>query len=149
MAADVGAGGLRGRGGVYREAIIKASERPVRTVLNLGSGGGNNASHLKKHFQMTLVDPLPGMLAVSQALNPECEHLEGDMRDVRLGRTSDAVFIHDAIMYITTEADLRRAMETAFIHCAPGGGAIFAPDYTRETFEPRTDHGGHDGNGRA
>ena len=133
----------------YREAIIQANQRPVRTVLELGSGGGNNASHLKKHFKMTLVDPSPGMLAVSRALNPECEHFEGDMRDVRLGRTFDAVFIHDAIMYITTEADLRRTMETAYTHCAPGGGAVFAPDCTRETFVPRTDHGGHDGDGRA
>ena len=29
------------------------------------------------------------------------------MRNVRLGRTFDAVFVHDAIMYMTTEVDLR------------------------------------------
>ena len=29
------------------------------------------------------------MLAVSRALNPECEHVEGDMRTVRLGREFD------------------------------------------------------------
>lgn len=133
----------------YREAIIKASDRPVRTVLELGSGGGNNASHLKEHFDMTLVDPSPGMLAVSRTLNPECEHVEGDMRDVRLGRTFDAVFNQDAICYMTTVTDLGRAIETAFVHCAPGGVALFAPDYVRETFSPRTDHGGHDGDGVA
>jgi hypothetical protein len=45
---------------------------------------------------------------------------------------------------MTTESDLRRTFETAFVHCRPGGVALFAPDYVRENFEPGTDHGGHD-----
>jgi SAM-dependent methyltransferase len=133
----------------YWQALIAACDRPLRTLLELGSGGGNNASHLKAHARLTLVDPAPGMLAVSRALNPECEHVEGDMRTVRLGRPFDGVFVHDAVCYMTTEADLRRAVETAFVHCAPGGAALFAPDCVRETFLPSTDHGGHDGDGRA
>jgi hypothetical protein len=67
------------------------------------------------------------------------------MRSVRLGRTFDGVFVHDAVCYMTTEDDLRRAVETAFVHCAPGGAALFAPDYLAETFAPGTDCGGHDG----
>ena len=132
----------------YRQALIAACLRPPQTLLELGSGGGNNASHLKAHFTLTLVDLSPGMLATSRSLNPECEHLPGDMRTVRLGRLFDAVFIHDAIMYLTSEADLRAAFETAFVHCRPGGAALFAPDHVRETFQPATDHGGHDGERR-
>ena len=79
----------------------------ARTLLELGSGGGNNASHLKARFECTLTDLSPEMLALSRTLNPECEHLEGDMRTLRLGRTFDVVFIHDAISYLTTEDDLR------------------------------------------
>ena len=131
--------------GLLREAC----DAPPRTVLELGSGGGNNASHLKAQFQLTLVDRSPGMLAVSRALNPECEHIEGDMRTVRLGRVFDAVFVHDAIEYMTTEDDLRRTMDTAFVHCRPGGAALFEPDHVRETFRPETAHGGHDGPDRA
>jgi hypothetical protein len=89
------------------------------------------------------------MLAISQALNPECEHLQGDMRTLRLGRLFDCVFIHDAIMYLTSEVDLRATFETAFTHCRPGGAALFAPDHVRETFQPATDHGGHDGERRS
>src|SRR5205085_2770976 len=74
-----------------------------------------------------------------------CEHLVGDIRTARLDRLFDIVFIHDAITYMTTETDLRQAMETAFVHCQPGGTALFVPDYVRETFEPRSDHGGEDG----
>jgi SAM-dependent methyltransferase len=132
----------------YRHAILAAARREVRTLLELGSGGGNNASHLKAHFQMTLVDLSPAMLAVSQALNPECEHIQGDMRTARLGRQFDSVFVHDAVVYMTTESDLRSAMATAYAHCAPGGVALFAPDCTRETFRPMTEHGGHDGGSR-
>jgi SAM-dependent methyltransferase len=118
-----------------------------KTLLELGSGGGNNASHMKREFEhVSLVDLSPEMLAVSQALNPECEHHVGDMRHVRLGRRFDCVFVHDAICYATTEADLVSVMETAFAHCEPGGAALFAPDFVRETFLTTTGHGGHDGN---
>ena len=115
------------------------------TLLELGSGGGNNASHLKARFECTLTDISPEMLALSTTLNPECEHLEGDMRTLRLGRTFDVVFIHDAISYLTTEDDLRAALETAFVHVRPGGVVILTPDATTEIFKPHTDHGGHDG----
>jgi len=54
------------------------------------------------------------------------------------------VFVHDAVDYMATEADLGRAMETAFVQCRPGGVAVFVPDRTTETFEPETDHGGTD-----
>jgi len=133
---------------LYREATISNCRAQPRTLLELGSGGGNNASHLKATFKMTLVDLSPGMLAVSRSLNPECEHIEGDMRSVRLSREFDAVFIQDAIAYMRTEDDLGRAIQTAFIHCRPGGVALFSPDYTRDGFRPTTSHGGHDGEGR-
>ena len=133
----------------YQQSLIGACARPCRTLLELGSGGGNNASHLKRRFTMTLVDLSPGMLEVSRALNPECEHVEGDMRTVRLGRRFDAVFVHDAIVYMTTEDDLKRAIETAYLHCEPGGAAMFAPDHLLENFRPSTDHGGHDGADRS
>lgn len=131
----------------YRQIFVDAC-RP-RTVLELGSGGGNNASHLKKHFHLTLVDRSPEMLAVSRGLNPECQHHQGDMRHVRLHRTFDTVFVHDAVMYLTTERDLALGIETAFIHCRPGGAALFVPDCFRETFAARVTVGGHDGQDRA
>jgi SAM-dependent methyltransferase len=128
-----------------RSAVI-----PVREVLELGSGGGNNASHLAASFELTLVDLSADMLAVSAALNPACTHVQGDMRDVRLGRDFDAVFVHDAVAYLLTEADLRSCFDTAFAHCRPGGVVVVIPDDVRETWEPDTDHGGHDGaDGRA
>jgi SAM-dependent methyltransferase len=133
----------------YERTLLAACERPARTLLELGSGGGNNASYLKARFQMTLVDLSPGMLEVSRALNPGCEHIEGDMRTIRLGRAFDCVFVHDAVVYMTSESDLIKAIETAFIHCRPGGAALFAPDHVQESFRPSTSHGGHDGEKRS
>jgi len=89
---------------------------PLETLLELGSGGGNTASHLRERLRLTLTDLSPAMLDLSRTLNPDCEHLVADMRSARLGRTFDAVLIHDAVMYMTTEADLRAALETAFVH---------------------------------
>jgi SAM-dependent methyltransferase len=124
-------------------------ERPPLEALELGSGGGNLASHLKGALRLTLTDLSTEMLAVSRELNPECEHRQGDMRTLRLGRDFDAVVVHDAIMYMTTEDDLRAALTTAYEHVRDGGVAVFQPDYVRETLRPETDHGGHDGHGRS
>jgi SAM-dependent methyltransferase len=134
---------------VYRSQILDACVVPPATLLELGSGGGNNANHLKLDFALTLVDRAPGMLEVSRALNPECEHVLGDMRDVRLGRVFDAVFVHDAVAYLTTRGDLARAAATAFVHCRPGGVALFVPDAIRELFRPTTHCGGRDGETRS
>ena len=66
------------------------------------------------------------------------------MRTVRLEQEFDAVFVHDAIEYMTTEDDLRQAVATAYAHCRPGGVAVLVPDDLVETFVPSTDCGGHD-----
>ena len=125
--------------------VIRQSTRPVpRTLLELGSGGGNSALYLKKRFAMALVDISPRMLRVSRKLNPECEHVKGDIRSVRMRRTFDAVYVHDAICHMTTERDLKAVMRTAYEHCRPGGVALFVPDFVRETFEEGVDHGGSD-----
>lgn len=105
----------------YRDTLLRVARSRPRTLLELGSGGGNNAFQLKRDFECTLSDLSPAMLEVSRSINPECAHLAGDIRALRLGRQFDAVFVHDAVMYLTAEEDLRRAMETAFLHCRPAG----------------------------
>jgi SAM-dependent methyltransferase len=122
---------------------------PVRSVLDLGSGGGHVTRHLHRDRSVTLVDISPDMLAVSRRLNPDCRHVLGDMRTIRLGRLFDAVLVHDAVDYVTSQEDLALLIGTAAAHCRPGGIAAFAPDHTAETFRPGTGAGGgHDGNGR-
>ena len=127
-----------------------AAAGPARTMMELGSGGGSMAFHLKAHYALTLTDRAPGMLEVSRAINPECEHLEGDMTSLRLGRTFDRVMVHDAIMYAADRESARATVRTAVEHCRPGGAVVLLPDCVRDTFESVTESGGHDGpDGRA
>jgi len=126
--------------GLLRDAV----DGPLITALELGSGGGNLASHLGRSLTMTLSDVSAPMVALSRTINPTMEHLVADLRTLRLERTFDAVIIHDAIMYMTTEDDLRAAFETAFAHLRSGGVGAFLPDCVMESFAPSTDHGGHD-----
>jgi len=126
----------------YLADVFSSTAIPVREVLDLGSGGGHVAVHMKERLALTLVDLSPEMLAVSQRLNPECMHLPGDMRAVRLGRLFDAVLVHDAVDYVTSEADLRQVIDTAFVHCRPGGIAVFVPDHVAETFHTVSGRGG-------
>ena len=116
----------------------------TRTMLELGSGGGSFASHLKRQFTLTLTDISEGMLAESRAVNPESEHVAGDMRTLRLNRVFDYVLVHDAVCYMTELRDLQAAIETAALHCKRGGTVIVLPDYVKETFTPGTDNGGED-----
>ena len=113
------------------------------SLLEFGAGGGNNAYYLKQHFaQVTLSDLSEKMLAVSQQHNPECEHVVGDMKTIRLNRRFDIVFVHDAIDYMATLEDLRQVFSTAFRHCREGGNAMVVPDDVLETFKESTDSGG-------
>ena len=109
-----------------------------RHILELGAGGGHNLSHLTRHFQATAVDISPQMLRLSPGLNPGVDHHLGDMRSVRLGRTFDAVLIHDAVSYLLTEDDLKATLETARFHLRPEGVLLIGPDWVREDFDGST-----------
>ena len=133
----------------YWETIRETARRPVETLLELGSGGGNNAFHLKEHCDLTLVDLSPPMVELSREINPECEHHVGDMRTFDAGRRFDAVFIHDAVGYLTSLDEVRAAVENAARHLEPGGVVLVVPDHVVENFQDGTEHGGHIGDGRS
>lgn len=120
----------------WRGALRRVLGPGRHHILDLGCGGGHNLSHLTSDFDATAVDLSEQMLAHSRRLNPGVTHHQGDMRTVRLGRTFDAVLIHDAIDYMLTEGDLRATFATASAHLREGGVLIAAPDHYRETFEP-------------
>ena len=125
-------------------SLIRKYHSNVRTSLELGCGGGNNAYYLKKHFKIILTDVSQAMLDVSKRINPDCEHLLGDMRTLRLAQKFDLVFIHDAICYITEEKGLMEVFKTARHHLAPGGVVFIMPDEFKESYVPATTCGGHD-----
>ena len=66
------------------------------------------------------------------------------MRTLRLGRTFDAVFVHDAVMYLTTEPTWSGDRDRGRVHRVR---AAYADPSRRDARVLRsgTDHGGHDG----
>ncbi len=126
----------------WRENLREALGPGRHSILELGVGGGHNLSHLTSDVEATAVDLSEKMLDLSRQLNPDVEHLLGDMRHIRLGRTFKAVLIHDAISHMLSEADLLAAFNTAAAHLEPGGIFMTSPDYFLETFhEPHVEHG--------
>jgi SAM-dependent methyltransferase len=117
-------------------ALIRThSKIPVKTLLNLGCGGGHNDWTLKKQFEITGIDVSEAMLALARELNPEVEYQNGDMRTLKLGRTFDAVVAFDSIDYMLTESDLRAAFETAWAYLRPGGVFITYVEAEKSRFE--------------
>ncbi len=121
--------------GEFAAVMRQYAPTEIKTLLDLGCGGGHNDHTLRKHFTVTGVDISEEMLALAQKLNPDVRYLLGDMRTVRLGETFDAVFIADSIDYMHTEDELRMAFETAYAHLKPGGIFCTYAEETRERFQ--------------
>jgi SAM-dependent methyltransferase len=120
---------------VYHRLFQENGIRDGATLLHLGSGGGSLDWHLKQHYRLTGVDLSPAMLTHAQGVNPEVEYVPGDIRTVRLGRTFDAVLLHDAIAYLTTLDDLRAGLQTVAAHLPPGGVLLCLPEQLPSHFE--------------
>lgn len=134
---------------LYECALQDAVQGELRSLLELGCGGGNIAGFFDPQLDLCLVDTSPSMLEVAQARVPGATCRVGDMRDLRLSERFDAVFVHDAIAYMTNEEDLGAALKTVAWHLREGGAALVVPDAIREQFGPTTEHGGSDGEGRS
>lgn len=131
-------------------AALGSGGRPLREVLELGSGGGHVAVHFPHDVALTLTDLSESMLQASAELNPRAEHIVADMRTIDLGRVFDGVLLYDAVDYLCSTGDLVATFSAARRHLREGGVLVVSPDHTREEYHPRTGHGGVDGaDGRA
>ncbi len=103
-------------------------------MLHLGSGGGSLDCQLKTTYRVTGVDVSAAMIMHAKRVNPEVEYVCGDIRTVRLGRTFDAVLVHDAIAYMTSVTELEQVYHTAAAHLEPGGVMVALPEELRTRF---------------
>lgn len=120
---------------LYLDYLKLFAEIPVRTLLDLGCGGGHNDWTLKKQVDVTGIDISGDMLSLAKKLNPECRYLEGDMSKVRLGELFDVVLLHDSVNYMLTSDDLKAAFRTCFEHLKPGGAMVTTVEQTPERFK--------------
>ena len=116
----------------FRRRFLRHGVRDGASVLHLGSGGGSIDYNLKQYYHVVGVELSPDMIAQAQRINPEVEYVQGDIRNVRLGRTFDAALVHDAISYMTSVRELEAVYETAAQHLLPGGVMVALPEEVRE-----------------
>jgi SAM-dependent methyltransferase len=104
----------------------------VTTMLDLGCGTGTHALLLaSRGYAVTGVDRAPAMLERARAKAAQRAKagtgtapafLEGDIRELRLGRTFDAVVMLFAVLgYQAGDDDLAAALRTVREHLRPGG----------------------------
>jgi SAM-dependent methyltransferase len=135
------------------EATYVASHLPVGArILELGCGTGAHAEQLARMgFSVHGVDLSPVMLERAQtrrsALAPDIAARlsfgQGDIRDVRTGKTYDAaISLFHVMSYQTSNDDLTAAFRTAAAHLSPGGRFLFdywyGPAVLAQQPEPRT-----------
>ena len=143
----------------WRDALTAELWQRRLRILELGVGGGNNLHHIlypncdgrrsadaacngehmsrdQPAHDAVVVDPSDKMLTNCRLLNPTAEQHIGEMQTVRLDLDEkfDAVLIHDAVCYLTSEDDISATIATARAHLRDGGVLIMAPDWFTETY---------------
>ena len=107
------------------------SSEPISRILDLGCGTGGHALPLaQRGYDVTGVDRSEQMLAIAKAkatqVNLSVEFQRGDIRNLELGQTFDAVISMFAVIsYQATNDELAAAFRTARCHLEPGGLFVF------------------------
>lgn len=118
----------------YVNAIKENAKIETNTLLHLGCGAGGHDFIFKQYFKVTGVDVSEEMLKIARKINPEVTYLRGDMRNIDLKESFDAVAIPDSIDYMATLPELQIAITVACKHLKPGGVLLIVAK-TREEFQ--------------
>lgn len=117
----------------FVESLLIKHCNGARTILELGCGTGGHASFLSQRgYTITGVDCSDEMLSVARdkyrgpTAESSVEFLKGDIRDVNLGRTFDAIIsLFHVISYQTENSDLLATFNNVKRHLSPEGVFIF------------------------
>jgi SAM-dependent methyltransferase len=110
----------------YVGSLLQRYQSGTRGVLDLGCGTGRHARALLDLGLEVVGVELSAPMASRARETGDFQVVEGDVRDVRLGRTFDAVLaLFHVVSYQTTVDDLIDTFATAAAHLEPGGLFIF------------------------
>lgn len=119
---------------LFARIIRESAAIDVKSLLDIGCGGGKNAFYLKQHFRVSGIDVSEAMLSHARKLNPECDFHAGDMRSFDLNLQFDSVYMNDSVVYMTTRQDLAKAFRSAHKHIRHGGIMLVPVEYCKENF---------------
>ncbi|MCU1494158.1 MAG: SAM-dependent methyltransferase [Acidimicrobiaceae bacterium] len=109
---------------VHGEADLVAGLGP-RSVLDAGCGTGRVAVELaRRGIEVVGVDLDPAMLARARERAPLLDWVEGDLAELSLGRTFDAVVLAGNVMVFLTEGSEARVLARLAAHLRPGGPLV-------------------------
>jgi SAM-dependent methyltransferase len=99
---------------------------PVARILDLGCGMGEPIARwlIEQGHSVTGIDAAPAMLAIARDRFPDAEWIEGDMRDLDLGRRFDAIIAWDSFFHLSPD-DQREMFGVFGRHIRPRGVLLF------------------------
>jgi trans-aconitate methyltransferase len=99
---------------------------PRAALLDIGCGfGAPIAAHLiARGHAVTGLDTSAPLLVMARAQFPDGEWIEGDMRDLALGRRFDGLLAWDSFFHLGHDGQ-RRMFPRFAVHAAPGAALMF------------------------
>jgi SAM-dependent methyltransferase len=120
------------------EGLIRERHPEARSLLDAACGTGRHLELLREDFEVSGVDLDPEMIALArERLGDDVPLVIGDMAEVDLGRTFDAVScLFSSIAYTRTEDRLMAAIANLARHAAANGLVIVEPWFYPEDWAP-------------
>jgi len=111
-----------------KQLIGRHKRSDGNSLLDLPSGTGRHLYYLKAWFNAEGLDINPKMLEIARKRNPGMRFHRGNMRTFKLTKRFDIITcLFSAIGYMTTRAQLRRAVGNMSAHLRPRGVLIIEP----------------------
>ena len=105
---------------------INAYKPESKSILELGSGTGNNLIALSKKFETYGLELSPEMLAISKKKDKKSVYSQGDMSDFDLGQKFDVIIcMFDSINHLPSLNHWKKTFDCSHRHLVDGGLFIF------------------------
>jgi ubiquinone/menaquinone biosynthesis C-methylase UbiE len=116
--------------------LIQSHHPGAHTLLDVACGTGKHLEQLRQHYEVEGADYSTQMLEIARERLPDTPLHQADMRELRLGKTYDAITcLFSAIGAMQSVDDLDAAIARMAEHTGPGGVLIVEPWVAREKYE--------------
>lgn len=120
----------------FIESLFKKFRGKVKHILDVACGTGNHAALLKERgYSILGVDINEEMLEIARQKVKDVEFIEGDMRQLKIGKKFDAVLcLFSSIAYNPSYGELEQTLKNFYYHLKEDGILVFDNAFWKETF---------------